>query len=574
MSQPADILKQYWGFDSFRPKQEEIIQSVLDGKDTLALLPTGGGKSICFQVPALIQPGICVVVSPLIALMKDQVANLQKMGIKALCITSEYSKREVDAMFDRCVYEDIQFLYLSPERLLTDMAKTRIALMKVNLIAVDEAHCISEWGYDFRPPYLRIAEIRKLHPKVPVLALTASATPLVVQDIQEKLEFPESNVFAKSFKRDNLAYFMDWDEDKLGKTERIAKKQNGAGIIYTRSRKGTERVARELRKRGLSIDHYHAGLDNETRTQKQQDWMRGKTKVIAATNAFGMGIDKANVRFVIHLDLPDTLENYYQECGRAGRDGKKSFAVAILSKKDVTKLQEKLIDAFPEKKDIKRVYAALGSFLQLAIGSGKDETFPVDIERLARQYEFPERTTLQSLKFLEREGYLMLDETEDRLSQVHITCGNEELYQFKLKNKRLELLIDGLLRSYTRLFDENVSISEWVLAKRIRWSKDRVVKALKHLYESELITYRQATQLPRVTYLHERLDAKNVRISNEHYNLRKHTVTEKAEAMMHYAETRTKCRSRMILEYFGETDAKNCGICDFCVSQKRGKRAQ
>lgn len=568
MVKALDILQEYWGFDNFRPVQEEVIDSVIAGKDTLALLPTGGGKSICFQVPALMKPGICIVVSPLIALMKDQVANLKNRGIKALCITSEYNRREVDALFDRCVYEDIRFLYLSPERLLTEVAKARIALMKVNLFAVDEAHCISEWGYDFRPPYLKIAEVRKLHPSVPVIALTASATPTVVTDIQDKLAFASTNVYSRSFERDNLAYFVNWDEDKLGKTERIARKQRGTGIIYTRSRKGTERISRELKKRGLNIDFYHAGLDAETRSAKQQHWMSGKTQIIAATNAFGMGIDKSDVRFVIHLDLPDTIENYYQECGRAGRDGKKAFAVSVLSAKDIERLREKLLGAFPDKKDIKRVYAAAGSFLQLAIGSGKDETFPLDIARLSQQYELPERMIVQSLKFLEREGYVMLEEMEDRYSTAQFTCGNEELYQLKLKHQKLEPLINAMLRSYTRLFEEQVIISEWTLCRRIKWPKERVIKALEHMHESGYLQYRKATNLPRLTFLHERLDARNVRVSDTHYHLRKHTVTEKAEAMMHYAENKTKCRSRMILEYFGETDAQNCGICDHCVARK------
>lgn len=547
--------------------QEEIIASVTSGRDTLALLPTGGGKSICFQVPGLMKEGICLVVSPLIALMKDQVSNLQKRGIKALCITSEYSPKEVDAMFDRCIYEDIRFLYLSPERLLTDMARTRIAMMKVNLIAVDEAHCISEWGYDFRPPYLKIADIRPLHPKVPVIALTASATPPVVKDIQEKLGFKKPNVFARSFERENLAYFIDWDEDKLGKTERIARKLKGSGIVYMRSRKGTERLARELGKRNLNADFYHAGLDSETRSTRQEAWMSGKLQIIVATNAFGMGIDKPDVRFVIHLDLPDTLENYYQECGRAGRDGKKSFAVSILSAGDVNRLREKLIDSFPAKKDIVRVYAALGNFLQLAQGSGKDERFPVDIERFAANFNFSERTVLQSLKFLEKEGYLLFEEMENVHSTVKILCSSEELYRLKLNNPKLEPLIDALLRSYTRLFDEEVTISEWTLAKRLKWAKDKVVKGLGYLHQNGHIGYRQASGLPSVTYVCERLDPRNVSISPEHYNLRKHIVTDKAEAMMHYVQNNSKCRSRMILEYFGERNARDCGQCDFCLKQ-------
>jgi ATP-dependent DNA helicase RecQ len=568
VSSPTEILNQYWGYDQFRPKQEEIIKSVLNGKDTLALLPTGGGKSICFQVPAMAQDGICIVVSPLIALMKDQVANLKSRNIKAMCITSENGYREVDAMFDRCIFEDIKFLYVSPERLQTDIAKARIPKMKVNLIAVDEAHCISEWGYDFRPPYLKIADIREYHPKVPVIALTASATPPVVKDIQEKLLFKKSNVLSKSFARENLAYFVDWDENKLQKAERIAKKLKGSGIIYTRSRKGTERITRELKKRGLNVDFYHAGLENEVRSQKQQEWMSGKTQIIVATNAFGMGIDKSNVRFVLHFDLPDTLENYYQECGRGGRDGKKAFAVTLLAKKDMIRFREKLAKAFPEKSDINRVYTAIGNQLQLAVGSGKDERFPLDIEQLAQQYDLNERLILQCIKFLEREEYVALDESRDYNSHLQILCSNEELYNLKVQNIKLEPLINGLLRSYGRLFDEEVKISEWTISQRIKWSKDRVIKGLDYLQQRELVKYTKATHLPTLIYTKERLDSKNVRISDEHYKLRKHVVIEKAEAMLNYAEFEGKCRSRMILEYFGEIDAEDCGICDFCIKNK------
>ena len=568
MKSPKDILDQYWGFDQFRPKQEDIIKSVLDGKDTLALLPTGGGKSICFQIPAIAMDGICIVVSPLIALMKDQVANLKRREIQAMCITSENSYREVDAMFDRCIFGDIKFLYLSPERLQSDIAKARIPQMKVNLIAVDEAHCISEWGYDFRPPYLKIADIRAFHPKVPVIALTASATPMVVDDIQEKLQFKKPNVITKSFARENLAYFVEWDENKLAKAERIAKKLKGSGIIYTRSRKGTERITRELRKRGLNVDFYHAGLENQVRSQKQEDWMQGKTQIIAATNAFGMGIDKSNVRFVLHFDLPDTLENYYQECGRGGRDGKKAFAVTLLARKDMVRFREKLAQAFPEKSDINRVYTAIGNQLQLAIGSGKDERFPLDIETIANQYDLNERLIVQCIKFLEREEYVALDESRDRNSYLQVLCSNEELYNLKVQNIKLEPLINGLLRSYGRLFDEEVKISEWTLCQRIKWSKDRVIKGLDYMHQRELVKYTKATHLPNITYTKERLDSKNISISDEHYKLRKHVLIEKAEAMLNYAEFEGKCRSRMILEYFGEVDAADCGICDICVTSK------
>jgi ATP-dependent DNA helicase RecQ len=565
----TDVLKQYWGFDTFRPLQEDIVNHVVSGKDALALLPTGGGKSICFQVPAMMMDGICIVVSPLIALMKDQVDNLKKRGIAAMCITSDYGHREIDNMFDRCIYDKIKFLYLSPERLLTDMAKMRIAKMKVNLIAVDEAHCISEWGYDFRPPYLQIAEIRALHPKVPILALTASATPTVVNDIQEKLAFKKKKVFAKSFKRDNLAYFVVWDENKIQKAGQIIQKRNGSGIIYMRSRKGTERIARELNKLGISADYYHAGLESEIRSEKQNQWINNKKQVIVATNAFGMGIDKPDVRFVIHMDLPDTLENYYQECGRGGRDGNKAFAVSVLAKKDVERLRSKLIDAFPEKAEIKQAYAALASYLQLAVGSGKDETYDVNIELLAERFNLNPRKVFQSLKFLEKEGLIAVNEIADRFSTVKIVCEHQSFYNYQVNNPKLDPLLNGLMRSYGRLFEEQVAISEWTIAKRARWPKDKVVKGLQYLQKLEIIEYKEASALPKVTFTLERLDQKNFRISDEHYALRKQIITEKVEAMIHYAESTEKCRSRMILEYFGETDAQNCSMCDWCMKKKK-----
>ena len=568
MSKPHNILQKFWGFEEFRSLQLEIIESVLKGQDTLAILPTGGGKSICFQVPALIKEGICIVVSPLIALMKDQVDALNSKGIKALCATSEFDAKQIDAIFDRAIYDkEIKFLYLSPERLKTDLAKARIAQMNVSLLAVDEAHCISEWGYDFRPSYLEIAEIKHLIPSTPTIALTASATPLVVKDIQEKLLFKKENLFQKSFKRDNLSYYIDWDEDKLGKIERIAKKQKGSGIVYMRSRKGTERISRELKKRGLSIDYYHAGLDNEVRSEKQQRWMSRESQIIAATNAFGMGIDKPDVRFVIHVDIPDTLENYYQECGRGGRDGNKAFAVSVLGKKDISNYIEKSVQSFPSKDEIKRVYEAMSSFLRLAIGSGKDETFVLDIETMCKNYNLDIRQVILSLKFVEREGYILFNESSDYFSSVIFKASYEQVYNFRTSQHRLSWLVDALLRSYSRLFDETSSISEWTLAKRTKWSKDNVIKGLEWLHNSEYIIYNKASNLPKITFTCERLDKKNLSFSDAHYKLRKEVTQNKSEAMLHYVQSEAKCRSRMLLEYFGELDAENCGMCDYCLKQ-------
>ncbi len=570
MKQPVEVLLEFWGYEQFRPKQAEIIDSVIRGNDTLALLPTGGGKSLCFQVPAMMQEGICLVISPLIALMKDQVDALNKINIKALCITSEYTHKEIDAMFDRCVYDkEIKFLYLSPERLETDLARTRIALMNVNLIAVDEAHCISEWGYDFRPSYLNIADIRPLHKKAPIVALTASATPPVVKDIQQKLQFKKTNVIAKSFARENLAYFVNWDEQKIDKAERIAKKLKGSGIIYARSRMGTERIARAIKERGLSVDFYHAGLEAQARSEKQNSWFLGKTQIIVATNAFGMGIDKANVRFVLHFDIPDTLENYYQECGRAGRDGKKAFSVALITSKDVEHFERKVKQAFPKKEDIKRVYNALGSYLKLATGAGKGESFSINLDDFANAYSFDARMIRHCIKFLEKEGYISFNEQPNRHSTVQVICDHEAFYQVKVRSEQMAPIINNLLRSYARIFDEAVRISEWTIAKRIRWPKDKVVKALHYLDQKELIEYIPTTNLPTITFIEERITSKNVRISAEHYSLRKHVIIDKAEAMMHYVQSANKCRGRMLLEYFGDDNAGDCGICDYCIERKK-----
>jgi ATP-dependent DNA helicase RecQ len=546
------------------------VEEVLARRDVLALLPTGGGKSVCFQVPAMLMDGVCIVVSPLIALMKDQVEQLQARGIKALHLSSEHSPEQIDAILDRCIYEEgIKFLYLSPERLKTDLARQRIAKMNVSMLAVDEAHCISEWGYDFRPPYLEIAEIRPLLPGCAVIALTASATPKVVEDIQKRLQFKQTNVIRKSFGRANLAYFVEWTEDKIGTIVRTASKQGGGGIVYMRSRKACERTANALAERGLSVSFYHAGLDTDTRNERQEAWMSGHTQVIVATNAFGMGIDKPNVRFVIHCDIPDTLENYYQECGRAGRDEKKAFALSLLMQKDVDAFKEKVIGAFPPKAMILKVYETMGSMLQLAVGSGLEERFPVDLDRLAERCECSTRSAALCLKFLEREDYIAMDERPSFYAFAQITASGDAVYNLRQKNDIASQTMDALLRSYPRLFEESCKISEWKLAKRMNASKDRVVNALRWLRESGYISYEESTSLPRVRYSKERIPTKSVRLSDEHYRLRKHVTEEKSQAMIQYIQDEHQCRSRMILSYFGENDSEDCGICDVCIERKR-----
>lgn len=563
-----EVLQKHWGYREFRPSQAEIIASVAAGKDTLALLPTGGGKSICFQVPALMQEGICIVVSPLIALMKDQVEQLTRRGIKAAAITSALSWPEMDAIFDNCIYGDVKFLYLSPERLKTELAVERVRRMKVNLFAVDEAHCISEWGYDFRPPYLEIAAIRELHPKVPVLALTASATPEVVDDIQEKLDFREKNVFFQSFERSNLAYFIDFDDNKLGKALRVMRKNPGTGIIYVRNRKATERLAKVLQSEGVSADFYHAGLPHGQREARQAAWISGQTRVIVATNAFGMGIDKPDVRFVVHLDLPDTLENYYQECGRGGRDGKKSFAIAILTAKDLLDLKAKHEKSFPSREEIKRSYQALASSLKIATGAGKDETYEVDFQLISKTYDIPVQTLFSSIRFLEKEGYLALSEFETFTSRLHLAATPETLYQYQLKNQKQGHILQVIMRSYTGLFDGYVAISESTVQRRAQATLKEVTNTLNALHQKELAVYVPATDKPRITFLTERISNKNLSISKEHYDLRKKVMQKKISSVLGYTLRQDRCRSRMLLEYFGETNTHECGQCDYCTHQK------
>lgn len=566
---PTEVLQKYWGYDAFRPLQEPIITHVTAGKDTVALLPTGGGKSICFQVPGLMMEGITIVISPLIALMQDQVKQLNDRGIGALAITSALKESEIDAAFDRCIYTDeIQFLYVSPERLATQMAEVRIKKMKLALIAVDEAHCISEWGYDFRPSYLNISKLRDWHPEVPIIALTASATKAAVEDIQQKLELKKGKkLFFSSFQRSNLAYFIHWEEDKLGTIERIAAKQGGSGIIYTRSRKGTERISNALNKRGFVCDFYHAGLSNEERQLKQESWTSGETPVIAATNAFGMGIDKPDVRFVVHLDIPDTLENYYQEAGRAGRDGNKAYGICLLTKSDLDRFHDKHQQAFPSKDDIKRSYDVVCDTLRLAVGSGKEEHHYIDLEQVCATHKINAFVMEQSLRFLEREDYLFFNAKDNAKSTLMITADHQTIRSLRDRSSNLEHVIEGLLRSYPRLFEEAVRINERLISIRAQRSKQQVVDVLQWMHESGYAEYHASQTLPSITFVHERVHTKNLRISHEHYTLRKRVHEEKYEAMLRYIENTSLCRSRTLSAYFGELDTKDCGICDVCLEQ-------
>ena len=558
------ILKQFWGFENFRPLQEEIIQSVLNGKDTLALLPTGGGKSICFQVPAMAKEGICIVISPLIALMKDQVNNLKKKGIKAECIVSGMDKREIDILLDNCVFGQIKFLYVSPERAVTPLFRERFKRMKVNLIAIDEAHCISQWGYDFRPPYLRLSELRELKPDVPLLALTATATTKVVADIFEKLEIKNKNLLQKSFQRENLAYLVLKEDDKLNRLLRIAKKTKGSGVIYLRSRKRTQLVADYLFRNGITSTYYHAGLNMNERQQRQDDWIENKYQVIVATNAFGMGIDKPDVRFVVHIDLPDNLEAYFQEAGRAGRDEKEAFAVVLWNDEDLINLDKNFENAFPDEESIKRTYAAIGNNCKLATGAGEESVFDIEPMDFFKTFSINPAIGFSCFKILELEELITFSEAFHAPSQMKFIASTEQLYQYQLTHPIMDQFIRLLLRSYPGLFDELVKINENELAKRSGLSVEMVVKNIQDLQKLEFTTYVPKSGIPKVIWLKNRIHEKDFKLSPIFYQ-RKKTAADKIKAVKNYVLNHEICRNIQLLKYFDEIQEYRCGKCDVCI---------
>lgn len=571
MNNPRNILIKYWGYSSFRPLQEEIVESVLAGKDTLALLPTGGGKSICFQVPALAREGICLVITPLIALMNDQVRNLKKKGIRAEAIHSGMNRREIEVVLDNCMFGEVKFLYLSPERLQTEQFILTVQRMKVNLIAVDEAHCISQWGYDFRPPYTKIREIRQYLQGVPVLALTATATPGVVEDIQDKLGFPQKVVFRKSFERKNLTYIVIRDEDKLGRLLRIFHKVPGTAIIYVRNRKKTEEVARFLNNNKISASFYHAGLDSATREKKQEAWMRESVRVMVSTNAFGMGIDKPNVRLVVHLDLPDSPEAYFQEAGRAGRDEKRAYAILTYDDSDLHKLQENFDRQFPPIETVKSVYQALGNYFKLPVGSGREQCFDFDLNEFSRNYGFSPIIAFNSLKFLEREGYIVMSEAMEEPSRIHLEADRDELYRFQVENKNMDDFIKLLLRSYSGIFTGFTTINEEELGRRAGIEVAQVVSRLESLQKRGVLTYVKKSGKPEIMYPIERIDQKNLHISPAVYINRKKEASLRMQAMVDYVSSGSVCRSQFLIRYFGEIDVPRCGTCDVC--RQRNKMA-
>ena len=549
--------------------QEEIIKSALEDRDTLALLPTGGGKSVCFQVPGMAREGLCLVISPLIALMKDQVEHLKTKGIPAAALYSGMHPNEMDVVIANAIHHNLKFLYVSPERLESEKFLMNLQRMKINLLAIDEAHCISQWGYDFRPSYLNIVAIRERIPTVPVLALTATATPEVVLDIQEKLKFKKHHVFQTSYERKNLTYVVLQEEDKMNRLLKVINNLPGTGIIYMRSRRKTASIAEFLQKQQISAGFYHAGLDAKTRAIRQEEWMRGKTRVIVATNAFGMGIDKPNVRFVVHLDIPDSIEAYFQEAGRGGRDGKQSYAVLMVDRTDLTEAVVNLEKQYPEINFIKQVYHALGNYFQLAIGSGKETRFEFDINAFCSGYNLPAYSTIQALKFLEKDGYLFLQDVLENESKVHITASKEDLYKFQVENISYDKFIKTLLRSYTGLFSEYVKIKEDELARRLELPLTRVVQMINHLEANNLLVYQPKTNTPQITYLTERLEGKDIRITPENYNERLKASRRRLQAVLSYINTKSKCRSRQLLAYFGEEETQRCGKCDVCIERNK-----
>ncbi len=558
------ILTKYWGFTSFRPLQEDIIRSVAEGRDTLALMPTGGGKSITFQVPALAHEGICLVITPLISLMKDQVNRLNSLEIKSIAIHSGMTSEEIEIALENAIYGDYKFLYVSPERISTRIFQAKASRLNLSLVAIDEAHCISQWGYDFRPSYLRIARLREhIRKDVPFLALTASATPQVVEDIMKKLEFRKENVLKTSFWRKNISYLVRKTEDKAAYLIKTLSRANGTGIIYVRSRKRCREVAELLLANGIRADFYHAGLTDELRDMKQGSWTSGETRIIVATNAFGLGIDKSDVRFVIHWDTPDSIENYYQESGRAGRDGKSSFAVLLLSPADTSRLTDSIRKKFPPVEKIKDVYEALCNYLQVPLGAGKENVFDFNMSGFVSKYRFPVIETYNSLQFLQREGYMEFTEEINNPSRVHFIVSRDDLYKFQGANESFDDFIKLLLRSYTGMFSEFVAISEEALSKKSAVSRDTIYQFLVKLSSFNIIRFIPGKKTALVIFTEERLERKALMLSPENYLHVKEKYEIRLGKMIEYVESESRCRSAMLLDYFGE-ESDRCGICDIC----------
>jgi ATP-dependent DNA helicase RecQ len=568
MLDPLSVLRQYWGYPAFRPLQGEIINAVLAGEDTVALLPTGGGKSVCYQVPALCQEGICLVISPLIALMKDQVYQLHRRNIPAAAVFSGMSRRELDIVFENACNGAYKLLYLSPERLTTDLARERVRRMNVSLIAVDEAHCISQWGYDFRPSYLQIAALRPLLPKTPILALTATATAEVLADIQEKLVFRTPKTLRQSFSRANLSYSILYEQKKRDKMLDIFRRVLGSGLVYARSRGETKEIAQWLRANRINADFYHAGLTAEERNTKQQAWIEGRIRIMACTNAFGMGIDKPDVRVVVHQTLSDSLEAYFQEAGRAGRDGQKAYAVLLYAPGDADQLRFHWQTAYPPFELVRRVYQALGSYTQLAIGAGLGEVFEFDLAAFCSAYKLEQSPTHAALRLLEQEGWIALSESAATTSRANIAATREVLYDYQLRNRTADILIKVLLRAYPGIQHNFVDISEGLLAKTAKLPVEVVIQTLQMAHQDQVLAYQPRTDRPQLTFLRERVGAENLTIDLEKFNFRRGQAERRINMAIQYAEKR-RCRSQQLLSYFDEPDSPPCGICDVCTGRNK-----
>lgn len=565
-NQLIDILKKYWGHQSFRPLQEEIVQSVLSGSDTVALLPTGGGKSICFQVPAMAMKGVCIVVSPLIALMNDQVHNLRLRGISAIAINSALSSREIDVALDNAVYGNLKFIYLSPERLKSDVVQARIKKMNVSLVAIDEAHCISEWGHDFRPAYREIAELRELLPNVPIIALTATATQEVVDDIVSELHLKDAAIFRKSFVRSNLIYVVQKEQNRLSRICNIVKKVGGSGIVYVPTRRETVRMAHLLRSNGIGAMPYHGGMDFKERSEAQELWVKNKAQVVVATNAFGMGIDKPDVRFVVHIHLPQTIEAYFQEAGRAGRDGKQAYAIYLMEESDITYLRDRVMGMIPDEKTIIQTFRALVNHLQLALGSKMEEAIPFDVSEFSKKYKFNPTAVVNSLKMLEYNGYLTLSDAIHSPSRIQFMLKSKELYSFEVTQPRFEKLIHLLLRSYEGLFEQPVRINENNIGTRLKIAAKSVKDLLNQLHQMRVLQYQEQTDLPFISFPTERLRPESIVLDKEFMESQKRRYLTKMNAAIAYAENNLICRSVQLVSYFGDQSASPCGKCDVCLS--------
>jgi ATP-dependent DNA helicase RecQ len=565
-----ETLTKYWGHSQFRSPQSEIIEAVLAKHDAIAILPTGGGKSVCFQIPTLMQEGICLVITPLIALMQDQVKQLKQLGIPAAAVHAGMHPREIDITLDNCVYGNIKFLYLSPERLQTDLFKARVVKMNVCLVAIDEAHCISQWGYDFRPPYLKIADLRESKPGVPFIALTASATRIVKDDIAEKLGLRAPEVFQKSFARDNLSFVVRKTETKEKKLLEVLRKVPGPAIVYVRSRKSTMQLAALLIKNGFASTFYHAGLTHQERTARQEEWITNKTRVMVATNAFGMGINKPDVRVVVHMDLPENLESYYQEAGRAGRDGKRSYAAIIIHEVDIQALENKVVQSQPEINYLKKIYQGLANHFQIAEGSSQGESYDFELEVFCRKFNFKSTEVYPALRKLEEFGLLEFNESFYRPSTLHISFDKKKLYEFQVANARFDLVIKALLRLYGgELYTDFTAISESQMAKMLKQSMATVKLELEQLHNLQVVVYEPINESPKITFVLARQDAERLPIDKKEYDRRRDLHLSKMEAIKNYAEQDHQCRMQVIQEYFDEVTYATCGMCDICIGKRK-----